>query len=157
MHLYRDKKLFKDIVKTIKKPCFWILSFTWELPQSILALVLIASYRGKITGRKNYNNARILYIDGFPGGISLGRIILLGSRYSGNDMSKGHEYGHCRQSLMLGWLYLPLVGLPSIIRVMVWRSGKLDPRGYYMGYPEDWANKLAFGKRAYPESKKKLK
>jgi hypothetical protein len=139
------------------KPCLWLLYITWELPQAILAAVLIIIHRKKITGSGHYKNARILYIKGFPGGISLGRIILLGSRYSGNDLSKKHEYGHCRQSTMLGWLYLPLVGLPSILRVLVWRIRKLDPKKYYMGYPEDWANRLGFGEKGYLEAKKKLK
>jgi hypothetical protein len=139
------------------KPYFWLLFITWELPQAILAAALIIIHWKKITGSQYYKNASILYVKGFPGGISLGRIILLGSRYSGNDMSKKHEYGHSRQSLMLGWFYLPLVGLPSILRVLVWSLRKLDPKKYYMGYPEDWANKLGFGEKAYLEAKKKLK
>jgi hypothetical protein len=139
------------------KPCFWLLFITWELPQAILAAVMMAAYRKKITGSEHYNNSRILYVKGFPGGISLGRIIFLNSRYSGNDISKKHEYGHCRQSLLLGWFYLPVVGLASILRVLVWRIRKLDPKKYYMGYPEDWANWLGFGKKEYLEARKRLK
>ena len=82
---------------------------------------------------------------------------MLGSRYSGNAMSRKHEYGHCLQSQWLGWLYLPLVGLPSILRVLVWRIRNLDPKKYYIGYPEDWANMLGFGEKEYLEAKKKLK
>jgi hypothetical protein len=139
------------------KPCIWLLFITWELPQAILAALLIIIHRKKVDSCEGYKNARILYVKGFPGGISLGRIIILGSKYAGNDISKKHEYGHCRQSLMLGWLYLPLVGLPSILRVLMWSIRKLEQKKYYMGYPEDWANRLGFGEKEYHEAKKKLK
>lgn len=50
-----------------------------------------------------------------------------------------HEYGHFKQSMMLGPLYLVLVGLWSIIRagLNLYRNGQ-----YYNGYPENWADKL---------------
>jgi hypothetical protein len=49
------------------------------------------------------------------------------------------------------------VGLPSILRVLIWNIRRLDQKKYYMGYPEDWANKLGFGEKEYQKTKKKLK
>ena len=51
--------------------------------------------------------------------VSLGKFIFI-SRNTGIDRAYAryllkHEYGHTIQSLILGPLYLPLIGLPSII------------------------------------------
>ena len=47
---------------------------------------------------------------------------------------------------MLGPLYLPLVGVPSVSRVInsvAYHHLKRKPwTGYYKGYPEDWADRL---------------
>ena len=50
-----------------------------------------------------------------------------------------HEYGHTVQSLLLGPLFLPLVGLPSVLRALSWNGGR---RSYFSAYPENWANRL---------------
>ena len=134
-----------------------ILLLIWELPQAILAGLIIIFLRRKITGYERYKNANIIYIEKFPAGISLGRFIILNDKYSGNELSIKHEYGHTVQSLYLGWFYLLVIGLPSIIRVIIWRSLGLKVLDYYKGYPENWANKLGFGKEEYLKILKKLK
>ncbi len=137
--------------------CLWVLFITWELPQAVLAgIITLFSYK-RVSGIEIYKNSKILYVKDFPGGISLGRLIFLNDRYQGDDMSRKHEYGHSLQSLFLGWAYLPIVGLPSILRVLVWRKKKLDKKKYYQGYPEDWANRLGFNRNEYIEVKRKLK
>ena len=56
-----------------------------------------------------------------------------------------HEYGHTVQSLILGPLYLPVIGLPSVIWL---NAPRLAQRrhdlgiSYYALYPERWANHL---------------
>ena len=50
-----------------------------------------------------------------------------------------HEYGHCRQSQMLGWLYLIVVGLPSILHAGFCRCKN---HSYYDMWFERWADKL---------------
>ncbi len=57
-----------------------------------------------------------------------------------------HEYGHALQSRKLGPVYLPLVGVPSVMRV-AYAVGNRIVRGrrwagYYRGYPELQADKL---------------
>jgi hypothetical protein len=134
-----------------------IILIIWELPQTLLAVIIIAFHRDRIAGREAYRNASILYVKDFQGGISLGRFIILNNRYKGNNNSKKHEYGHSVQSMYMGWLYLPVIGLPSILRVIIWKYGRLDPGNYYMGYPESWANRLGFGREEYLKVKKRLK
>ena len=59
--------------------------------------------------------------------------------------------------MYMGWFYLPVIGMPSIFRALLWKYGKLDPKRYYMGYPEEWANRLGFGRVEYSKVKKRLK
>jgi hypothetical protein len=122
------------------------LAIIWELPQTVLAALVIILFKRRITKRISYKLSSIFYMKGFPGGISLGRFIILNEKYIDKKFPGRHEYGHSIQSLYLGWLYLLVVGIPSLIRSIVWRLFKLDSYRYYAGYPEKWANKLGFGK-----------
>lgn len=67
-----------------------------------------------------------------------------------------HEYGHTVQSCILGPLFLPVIGLPSLLwaGLPVFRRFR-ERRGvsYYRFYPERWANFL--GKRAVTAQRKK--
>lgn len=109
------------------------LLILWQLPQEVIGLIL----------RLAYPNSRTLYVDGiryfynpyFKGGISLGSVIILGTR---DADSVRHEHGHQLQSLYLGWLYLLVVGLPSLI----WAAVCKDRKKYYRFYTEKWADKL---------------
>jgi hypothetical protein len=57
-----------------------------------------------------------------------------------NDQTEMHELGHCRQSQILGWLYLPVIGLPSLLWAAWWNEGR--KRSYYSFYTERWADRL---------------
>lgn len=51
-----------------------------------------------------------------------------------------HEYGHYLQGLILGWLYIPVIAIPSICWNIACRiNSKLD---YNSFYTEKWANWL---------------
>lgn len=63
-----------------------------------------------------------------------------------------HEYGHTVQSLLLGPLYLPIIGLPSLIWAALPRLRKMrrDKKiSYYSLYTESWAN--SWGEKATKE------
>ncbi len=113
----------------------------------VIAGILLVFLKKKITGHKIYGRAKVFYIRGFYGGISLGRYIILNDRYTGNELSLKHEYGHTMQSLYLGWSYLVVVGIPSLARSIIWGLFKLNGLRYYKGYPENWANRLGLGKK----------
>ena len=56
-----------------------------------------------------------------------------------------HEYGHTIQSALLGWLYLPVIVLPSVLWFSLpalRRYRKKHRRSYYAFYTERWANRL---------------
>ena len=119
-----------------------VLLYLWQLPQNILGEILSLYYKGG-KGRK-YRGVRLHFSDTIPGGISLGRHIILNESYRHDDVGKRHEWGHTRQSLMLGWLYLIVVGLPSII----WASRRRH--NYYSFWTERWADSLGGVQRQKP-------
>ena len=128
-----------------------ILVWIWQFPQNLIGLLLTRKYEFKCARNVNGKWVNVYFKPFFYGGISLGDFIILDYYYCGRACSKqvfAHEYGHSRQSLILGWLYLPLVGLPSIIG-NVWDrlfhknwTKEQREKWYYSRYPENWADKL---------------
>lgn len=116
-----------------------ILSYLWELPQNLIGLGLSFIY--KYDELIPYGNKQIRYCKKFPGGISLGNYVFVGTKKK--DIIK-HEYGHTIQSKLLGPLYLFIIGIPSIVWASIYGT-KLVPEtknGYYKFYTERWADKL---------------
>ena len=74
------------------------------------------------------------------GGISLGDTITLPHSYYYTTLF--HEKGHCLQSMLLGWFYLLIIGLPSILWAS-WHTLTKSKRDYNSFFTERWANKLA--------------
>lgn len=64
-------------------------------------------------------------------------------RYNSSDLTYRHENGHSVQSRHWGWLYLIAVGLPSVIRNLVWRTSYGKTHDYYAGWPENDADRRA--------------
>ena len=61
----------------------------------------------------------------------------------------GHELGHCRQSAVLGPLYLIVIGLPSFLWCRLPKVVEMRQKkgvSYYDFYPERWAE--AWGSKA---------
>ena len=111
-----------------------ILLYIWQLPQNILGLLLRAIYKGNDS---EYEDVLVRRSTKMTGGISLGRYIII-NQWS-TDKTVMHEYGHTIQSKRLGWFYLLLVGLPSILHAALCKCRR---HSYYDVYPENWADKL---------------
>lgn len=107
------------------------------MPQNILGEILAFHYGGRtsIYGTGRYNRVAVVSSEKMRGGISLGNVVILPKIFSVKTLR--HELGHCRQSLYLGWLYLVVVGLPSIVHAALHRKGD-----YYHFWTERWANRL---------------
>ena len=138
----------KGFIKTL-----W---FLWELPQNLLGFVLFQFYSvGCQCMETPYGGARILYSERMRGGVSLGRFIILPWRYrtaygrgSYIEMTHRHEYGHTVQSRRLGWLYLIVIGLPSVTWAWAHSTFKrLREISYYDFYTEKNADQLGGVKR----------
>lgn len=115
------------------------LLYLWQLPQCLLGLLLRAIYKGKDS---TYNGVLVRRSTAMKGGISLGKYIILNQW--ANKTALAHEYGHCKQSMRLGWLYLFVVGIPSLIHAFLCPCKN---HSYYSFYTERWADKLMDIKR----------
>lgn len=129
-----------------------ILKFIWQLPQNLLGGAVKILFRAE--HRCNYADAMVFRWN-MKGGISLGRYIFV-PYY--NMTTIKHEYGHCIQSKYLGWLYLPVIGLPSIIWAGCFRKFRAKRNiSYYDFYTEKLADRLGKVERhkEYTEEKTK--
>lgn len=113
-----------------------ILLYIWQLPQNLLGLLFLLVLTGET--RHRFGSIRFYFLDSFPGGITLGEYIIVGTR---QQLTVRHEFGHVRQSRMLGWLYLIVIGLPSVL--WAWLGDRIAPgKSYYWFYTERWADRL---------------
>lgn len=119
-----------------------LVEYVWQLPQHILALLMI-----KVLDAKKSDNVYDFKSKHFSS-FSLGEYIFCNKRKSFNDIDYKHEVGHSRQSLMLGPLYLIIIGIPSCIGNMIFRNKWIRKRfDYYSLLWESWADKLGDVKR----------
>ena len=138
----------KKFLNTIKEIALWI----WQLPQNIVGLVVLAIMgHEKVLTAENGN--KVYFSAHMPGGISLGKYSIISKYYIRShitdkaildlDVTRHEALGHGTQSRYLGSLYLPVVGLQSIIWAGLY--GSVIPyttNGYYKFWTEKWADKL---------------
>ena len=120
-----------------------ILLYLWQSPQNLVGLLVRLIFIGEV--RHTVSGIQFWYCKSFPGGISLGNMVMIGSKY---ELTVRHEHGHQIQSKILGPLYLLVIGIPSLI--WAWLYGpviKYTRNGYYRFYTEKWADKLGEVKR----------
>ena len=116
-----------------------ILLMFWQFPQELLGFICAVFFFGyrKIVDISKYKTSYVFYIYKFPGGMSLSRFIFINPLESELAM---HEYGHSRQSMFLGPLYLLVIGLPSLVWALLYKSSW--KKSYYWFWTEKWANRL---------------
>lgn len=136
-----------------------ILLYIWQLPQNLVGLFLLGFYKiiGKVSKWTPIADGVNIYLSKhMPSGISLGNYIIFKDRspyYYPDILSIQHEYGHHKQSLYLGPLYLLVIGLPSLLG-NIWDrlfhkkwDWKKSYKWYYNQPWEKWADKLGGVKR----------
>lgn len=119
------------------------IGYLWELPQNLIGLALSAMLRAAVVERVEAADRLVFRCFRRYGGVSLGRYVFV--HLEANRDLVRHELGHCRQSALLGPLYLPVIGLPSMMWAMVYgllvrRNPALD---YFRFFTERWANRIA--------------
>ena len=123
----------------MKKLLFWIWQWTWGFPQTLVGFIVFlvcrkcphGTYRGCITTR--WNNR---------GSMGMGMFLFLGCE---DPQVRVHEFGHSVQSVILGPLFLPVMGIPSFLWCNIpyfRRMRKEKGVSYYRFYPESTANWL---------------
>lgn len=121
---------------------FWFyfdlfILFLWQLPQNIIALLMMP-FIGKMKLIRYELNSFVFECTKMNGAISLGNFVFVSPESVKKETIVVHELGHVLQSRMLGWLYLIVIGIPSLLNVMFKFTDC-----YYDWYTESWANKLA--------------
>ena len=117
-----------------------VLLYIWQLPQNMLGLLVILFSRASRDKQGDTWRTRYYF------GVSLGKYIVVNTKTPLTVLR--HERGHQYQSLYLGWLYLIVIGLPSVM-------GNLGDRWFHKAWPwskryywyyslpwEAWADKL---------------
>ena len=127
--------------------------YIWQLPQHLLALFILKLINRGITIKEKWFGYYVYYVKYgvFKNAVSLGNYIILHKSFMLNnntiDVIK-HKVGHSKQSLIFGWFYLLLVGLPSVINnitdMLFHKKWDYEKRRnwYFSQYPEKWADKL---------------
>lgn len=119
-----------------------ILKFFWQLPQILVAFIYYnyLKYRNDIIDTCTFKGTVVFIKRSSKSSVTLGDCIFL-SPYA-TDNTINHEWGHTRQSILLGPLYLLVIGLPSILWAAIHKY--IVPSMYYYSfYTEAWANKLS--------------
>lgn len=128
----------KNVIKKILNAIAFGILFIWQLPQNLVALVMMP-FLGKLN-KVRYDKCTFAFKgQKMRGGISLGNFIFLDSYLAKRNTSIGHEYGHCWDSKVMGPLYLFIIGIPSILHAWLHKNCPC----YYHFFTERWANKHA--------------
>lgn len=119
----------------MKKLLLGLINWTWCFPQMLLGLLVKIFTKAKKQGE--------YYAWNECGSMSLGTYIFLAKAHQGDEETLKHEKGHTKQSYILGWFYLLVIGLPSLIwSNCFWKYRRKHNISYYAFYTESWANKL---------------
>lgn len=127
----------------------------WGLPQTLAGACVFLAHRRCAHFR--YHGAVVTVWELWGKGMSLGPFVFVCPADPTTPSQLDvrllvHEYGHTVQSLILGPLYLPVIGLPSAIWANVpalKRRRRNRQTSYYAFFPERFANWL--GERVLKE------
>ena len=105
--------------------------FTWELPQTLVGWLytLFRALAGQVDRVDTFGGVTFATKkdNKYGMGVSLGTFVDLwasswmqgeGERYILGNQICMHEFGHTADSRRFGWLYLPFVGLPSLLNAI---------------------------------------
>lgn len=139
MVIFAENYIIMDTLRFIVRIILWI----WQFPQNLCALVYMNRPFDRVDSpcrhyrRHGWSSS---------GSVTLGEYIFTNARVSLSTIR--HEYGHIVQSRILGPLYLPVIGLPSILHAAV-HNKACKGKEYNHFYTERWADSLSskyFGK-----------
>lgn len=134
---------------------YCVMQCTWGIFQSLLGLI---NFLIHIRDRHYFYHGAVVTEWNDKSSVSLGMFVFVTSepyfcdklkdKYTKEELSKRllvHEYGHTIQSLVLGHLYLIVMGIPSTL----WgflphlnKKRKDEQISYFSFFTESWANVL---------------
>lgn len=118
--------------------------FLLEFPQNLIGALSFQFFiKKKKRPWKKFRDASVVHVAGHWGAVTLSKYIFADDRYYDSALIC-HEYGHRIQSRLLGPLYLPAVGIPSLVWALMFKGYRTRRRKDYFGfYTEAWANRLS--------------
>jgi hypothetical protein len=119
-----------------------ILLALWQFPQNIIAGILLHFLDVHTITKLKKSFFKAEFSSKNLSSFSLGKFIFINTDYTVGPYDIAHEYGHSVQSLYYGFLYVFIVGIPSVIRNIIARIAKKDDKWYYGHFPESQADKL---------------
>ena len=123
----------------------WLSNFLlwlWQFPQNYIAFLVYSCLGYLCYYGKEYYGRHVIYSNYIASSFSLGDYIF--ALPNSTDKSLKHELGHSYQSQLLGWLYIPVIVIPSVLHNLycgIVRKMGYRPN-YYSFYTEKWADKL---------------
>lgn len=145
-----NKKIILKLRKNLASLKFSIRNFVrdwiWQLPQNLLGVLYKELTKAEICYHipVNLGTCYTFYNNIYTGSVSLGNYIFLSKYAQSDSFIQNHEVGHHKQSLLLGPLYLLVIGISSIIWAILYNvfPSINSKYNYYDFYTEKWANKL---------------
>ena len=134
--------------------------FWWELPQ-LWAGYMVSQWRvifGQIDRVESLGGVTFAIAEKSPGGVSMGMSLgpyvniwlpegVIGDFDRHVRLHSGqllmHEFGHTVDSMRWGWLYVPVIGLPSLLSQWVEIVTRGSRHQHRHLYAERWANRNA--------------
>ena len=123
----------------MKTALFRLWQWTWGFPQTLLGLILYLIHKDK--PHSTYHGCIVTRWKQ-RGSMGMGMFLFLGCE---DAEVRVHEFGHSVQSVFLGPLFLPIMGIPSFLWCNIpyfRRMRKEKGVSYYCFYPESTANRL---------------
>ena len=138
-------------MKNLMSRFLQIFVWLWPLPQVLAGCVWCIFARPRYLYKHHHV---LLFTCRFGGGVSFGPMAFYSERHREALLSRdprvmpyiNHEYGHSMDSRKWGPLYLPVIGAPSGLHLLVRRWFRhiwTSLENYYDFYTERWANRSA--------------
>lgn len=125
-------------LKLIVHIFLFILLFIWQLPQNIVAILMLP-FIGNVDFISYKKFCFAFTAENMKGSISLGNFAFLSKTKAKKIANIKHEQeGHTVDSKIFGPLYLPVIGIPNFLH-----SKSKKNKRYYDFYTERRANKHA--------------
>ena len=123
----------------------WLSNFLlwlWQFPQNYTAFLVYSCLGHLCYYGKEYCGRHVIYSNYIASSFSLGDYFF--AFPDSPEEVLRHELGHSYQSQLLGWLYIPVIAIPSVLHNLYCRiARKMGYKpDYYSFYTEKWADKL---------------
>lgn len=121
------------------------LLFLWQLPQNLVAIGILLYGRSiRLVCYRNFCLGLSVRLPQNAAGVSLGNFAIISPDCIHDPIILRHEMdGHTVDSKIFGPLYLPVIGIPSLLHLFHYNRKRPKNKSYYDFYTERRANRHA--------------